>query len=382
MMKFIDLETQQKRIRAALDHKIANVLDHQKFIMGDEVLELEQCLADYAGVKHCISCASGSDALMIAIMALEIGPGDEVITSPFSFFASSEMIALLGATPVYVDIDPFTYNINAELIESAITENTKAIMPVSIFGQCADMNKINEIARRHELPVVEDAAQSFGATYHGRRSCSLSEIGCTSFFPSKPLGCYGDGGACFTNDDNLAALMRQIRVHGQVERYQHSRLGITGRLDTLQAAVLLCKLDIFEDEIHKRQKVAQYYQQQLSKIGGVSIYHAQDHVDNAVLYYPYVPSENTCVYAQYTLQLDHREAICKSLKQQNIPTAVHYPIPLYQQPALQSCSRKYGETPVCDVVSQRVVSLPMHPYLAESEIDQVVEALSFTIKAC
>jgi len=266
-MDFIDLKTQQQRIKTSIDANMATVLAHGRYIMGPEVGELEERLADYVGVDHAIGVASGTDALLIAMMALGVGHGDEVITTPFSFIATAETIVLLGAKPVFVDIDPKTYNIDPNLIEDAITKRTKAIMPVSLYGQCADYDAINAIAVNHDIPVIEDGCQSFGATYKGKRSCALTTIGGTSFFPSKPLGCYGDGGACFTNDDELAKAMREIRVHGQDRRYHHSHIGINGRLDTLQAAILLAKMEIFEDEVLARERIGARY----SKLLGDSV---------------------------------------------------------------------------------------------------------------
>jgi UDP-2-acetamido-2-deoxy-ribo-hexuluronate aminotransferase len=358
-INFIDLKKQQDYIRPQLEQNIHNVLRHGRYIMGSEIQELEQKLADYVGVKHCMTVSSGTDALLIAMMALGIGQDDEVITTPFSFIATAETIALLGATPIFVDIDPHTYNIDPNKIEIIITNKTKAIMPVSLYGQCADFDAINAIAQKHHLPVIEDAAQSFGATYKGRKSCDLSTIGCTSFFPSKPLGCYGDGGACFTNDDALAKVMREIRVHGQDKRYHHARIGVNGRMDTLQAAILLAKLEIFPQEVEARHRIGQAYTEALKDIVTT----------------PDVEPHNTSVYAQYTIQVDNREELQKKLKEQGIPTAVHYPIPLNKQPAFTYL--KTRDCSVADKVANRVVSLPMHPYLIEMEQIKIIE----TIKA-
>jgi UDP-2-acetamido-2-deoxy-ribo-hexuluronate aminotransferase len=354
-MDFIDLKTQQDRIKSKIDANIARVLAHGKYIMGPEVTELEERLADYVGVKHAIGVASGTDALLIAMMALDIGAGDEVITTPFSFIATAETIVLLGAKPVFVDINPKTYNIDPLLIEAAITDKTKAIMPVSLYGQCADYDAINAIAANHSLPVIEDGCQSFGATYKGKKSCNLTTIGCTSFFPSKPLGAYGDGGACFTNDDNLAKAMREIRVHGQDRRYHHPRVGINGRLDTIQAAILLAKMDIFEDEVHKRMEVGARYTALLKDI----------------VHTPYIEGHNTSVYAQYTIQVNNRSCLQEKLKDLNVPTAVHYPVPLNKQPALV-CKDVFAHS---DKASDRVMSLPMHPYLEGSDVSMIAEAL-------
>ncbi|MES9886977.1 MAG: DegT/DnrJ/EryC1/StrS family aminotransferase [Candidatus Sedimenticola sp. 6PFRAG1] len=357
-MQFVDLKAQQDRIRNQIYANIRKVLDHGKYIMGPEVFELEERLADYVGVKHCVSCSSGTDSLMIAMIALGIGYGDEVITTPFTFIATGEMIALLGAKPVFVDIDKNTYNIDTDKIEEAITSNTKAIMPVSLYGQCADFDGINRIAEKYGLPVIEDGAQAFGATYKGRKSCGLSTIGSTSFFPSKPLGCYGDGGALFTADDELAKAMREIRAHGQDRRYHHPQIGVNGRLDTIQAAVLLAKLDIFDDEVELRQKVGQRYTDMLS--------------DKDSVITPYIESHNTSVYAQYTLQIDHREQVIQRLNEAGIPTAVHYPVPLHQQPALQT---EEFDLVIAERLSCNVMSLPMHPYLNASDQLEVIRVL-------
>ena len=323
-------------------------------------------LAKYVGTKHCVSVASGTDALMIALMALEIGPGDEVITAPFTFFASAEVIALVGATPVFVDVDPRTYNLDPRQLEAAITPRTKAIMPVSLYGQCADFDAINAIACKHNLPVVEDAAQSFGATYKGRKSGALSLIGATSFFPSKPLGAYGDGGALFTDDDNLARLMREIRLHGQDRRYHHPRLGLTGRLDSIQAAVLLVKMEIFDDEVAARVRLGARYSELLAdafagKPGAIRT--------------PYVEPFNTCVYAQYTIELDGREVFETRMKGLGVPTAVHYPLPLHLQPVFAHLGQREGRFPASEAAARRVISLPMHPYLTEEQQVQVVKAV-------
>lgn len=350
-MRFIDLKTQYQRIEANVDRRIKTVLEHGQYIMGPEVEELEAKLAAYVGIKHCIGVANGTDALLIAMMALNIQAGDEVITTPFTFIATGEMIALLGAKPVFVDIDPKTYNIDPQKIEAAITPKTKAIMPVSLYGQCADFDEINLIAKKYNLSVIEDGAQSFGATYKGKKSCSLSTIGCTSFFPSKPLGAYGDAGACFTNDDELATRMRQIRIHGQERHYHHHLIGVNGRLDTLQAAILLAKLEIFPDEVLNRIKIGKQYTELL-----------KDHVVT-----PYIESCNTTVYAQYTVQVEQREQVQAKLKEAGIPTAVHYPIPLHLQQVFTCLGQQEGSFPVAEYVAKRVVSLPMHAYLTKEE---------------
>jgi len=355
-MQFINLKAQYEKIKDKIDQRIRTVLEHQRFIMGPEVKELEDALSSYVGVKHCIGVSSGTDALQIAMMALGIKPGDEVITTPFSFIATAETIVLLGAKPVFVDIDPRTYNMNPDLIEQAITDKTKAIMPVSLYGQCSDMDKINKIADKHNIPVIEDGAQSFGATYKGRKSCSLSTIGCTSFFPSKPLGAYGDAGACFTDNDELAKKIREIRVHGQDRRYHHPTIGINGRIDTLQAAILLAKFEIFPEETQAREEIGKRY---------------SDLLKNANVITPYIDPNNTSVYAQYTIQADNREILQKKLMDNDIPTAVHYPIPLNKQPALeQSIS-----TPVAEKIALKVISLPMHPLLSEKNMQTIVKTI-------
>ena len=364
-MDFIDLKTQYRRVKPAVDARIARVLEHGQYIMGPEVGELERTLATYCGVKHCIAVSSGTDALLVALMAVGVKSGDEVITTPFTFFATAEMIALAGARPVFVDIDPRTWNLDPSRIEAAITARTRAIMPVSLYGQCADFDAINAIARRHGLPVIEDAAQSFGATYKGRRSNALSFVGATSFFPSKPLGCYGDGGALFTDDDAVAQLMREIRVHGQDRRYHHPRLGLTARLDAIQAAVLLAKMEIFGDEVAARTRVAATYERLIVEAFGR---------DGAVRA-PYVEPHNTSVYAQYTIEVDQREIVETRMKQAGVPTAVHYPIALHEQPAFEYLGQGVGSFPVSEAAARRVISLPMHPYLAEDQQRRVVAAL-------
>ncbi len=356
-MQFIDLKAQYKQIKEDVDQRIQNVLDHQRFIMGPEVQQLEEKLSSYVGVKHCIGVASGTDALQIAMMALGISPGDEVITTPFSFIATAETIVLLGARPVFVDIDPKTYNIDPDLIEPAISNKTKAIMPVDLYGQCADYDKINKIAEKYNIPVIEDGAQSFGATYKGKRSCSMSTIGCTSFFPSKPLGAYGDAGACFTDNDEIAKAIKEIRIHGQDRRYHHPRIGINGRIDTIQAAILLAKFEIFPKEVEARSKIGQKYSDLLKDTNAIT---------------PYIEPFNTSVYAQYTIQTDNREQLQKKLKEKDIPTAVHYPIPLNKQPALKQSIK----TPVAEAVSDKVVSLPMHPLLSQQDMDLIIEIIS------
>jgi UDP-2-acetamido-2-deoxy-ribo-hexuluronate aminotransferase len=358
-MQFIDLKSQYRDIKDDVDQRIQTVLDHGKYIMGPEIAELEGQLAEFVGVKHAIGCSSGTDALLISLMALDIGPGDEVITTPFSFFATAEVIVNVGATPVFVDIEPDTFNIDPNKIEAAITDKTKAIMPVSLYGQCADYTAINEIAAKHRLPVIEDGAQSFGATHHGKRSCGLTTIGCTSFFPSKPLGCYGDGGACFTDNDELATRLRQIRVHGQDKRYSHARIGVAARLDTIQAAILLAKLAVFPQEVEARQAIGARYSELLD-----------GKVDT-----PVIRDENTSVYGQYTIAVDDRDAVLAAFKDAGIPTAVHYPSPMHLQQALAYLDKGEGSFPEAERAAKRVMSLPMHPYLDEASQKAVVAAL-------
>ena len=356
-MEFCDLKSQYLRLKAEIDAGIQRVLDHGQYILGPEVAELEEKLTSFAGSKYCITVANGTDALQIAQMALGIGPGDEVITPGFTYIATAETVALLGAKPVYVDIDPRTYNLDSTRLEAAITPRTKAIVPVSLYGQCADMDAINAIAAKHGIPVIEDAAQSFGASYKGRKSCNLSTIACASFFPSKPLGAYGDGGAIFTSDDELAKVMRQIARHGQDRRYHHVRVGVNSRLDTLQAAILLPKLAVLDDEIVLRQLAADRYTQQLNEAGMKTT--------------PYVAPYGSSAWAQYTICVQNRDAFQESLKQAGIPTTVHYPIPLNKQPAVANPD---VQLPVGNEVASRVVSLPMSPYIDKTSQDRVIAA--------
>lgn len=379
-MQFIDLAAQQARIKDKIDAGIQRVLAHGKYILGPEVNELEEKLAAYTGAKYCITCANGTDALQIAQMALGIGYGDEVIIPGFSYIATAETPAVLGAKPVYVDIDPKTYNIDPAQIEAAITSKTKAIIAVSLYGQCADFDVINAIAEKHGLAVIEDGAQSFGATYRDRKSCNLSTIGCTSFFPSKPLGCYGDGGAIFTNDEELATAIRQIARHGQDKRYHHIRVGVNSRLDTLQAAILLPKLEILDDEIKRRNQVAARYTELLSATekhensqkdtNNLSSVDVSGFSDKFIT--PYIEQHNTSVWAQYTIRSEDRNALQAKLKDAGIPTAIHYPIPLNKQPAVAD---REANLSVGDKVAEEVISLPMHPYLHSSQQEKIIENL-------
>lgn len=362
-MQFIDLMAQQAKIKPEIDAAIQAVLQHGKFILGPEVGDLETKLAAYVGAKHCITVANGTDALQIALMALNVGPGDEVITPGFTYIATAEAAAVLGAKPVYVDIDHRTYNLDPLLLEAAFSQRTKAIIPVSLYGQCADYDTINEIAAKYGIPVIEDAAQSFGATYKGRSSCNLTKIACTSFFPTKPLGCYGDGGAIFTSDDNLATAMRQIARHGQDKRYHHVRIGVNSRLDTLQAAILLPKLALLPDEINLRAQVAQRYSSLLSQVGVATI--------------PFVEAFNSSAWAQYTIRVANRHDLVAHLESEGIPTAIHYPTPLNRQPAVAD---NYARLPKGDEAAEEVISLPMHPYLTEQSQIHIVNQIARFVK--
>jgi len=358
-IEFVDLKAQQRKILPDLERRMMAVLRHGRYIMGPEIQELEEKLCAFTGVKHSITVASGTDALLIALMALGIGSGDEVVTTPFTFIATGETIALLGAKPVFVDIDSRTFNLDPSHLEAAISPKTRAILPVSLYGQCYDVDATHAIALKHGIPVIEDACQSFGATYKGRKSGALSTIGCTSFFPSKPLGCYGDGGACFTDDGELATKMRRIRVHGQDRRYHHTVLGINGRMDTLQAAILLAKLEVFTEEVEARSRIADRYRELLRE----------------VVVAPHIESHNTSVYAQYTVQVDQREVVREKLREKGIPTAVHYPVPLHLQPVFSGLNLPPGSFPAAESAANRVLSLPMHPYLTDAELERISSEL-------
>lgn len=365
-MEFIDLKTQYAALRESINGRIQRVLDHGRFIMGPEVRELEERLEAFTVSKHCITVSSGTEALLIAMMALDIGRGDEVITTPFTFVATGEMIVLLGAKPVFVDVEENTANIDVSKIAAAITPRTKAIMPVSLYGQPADMDTINEIAGARGIPVIEDAAQSFGATYGDRKSCNLSTIGCTSFFPSKPLGCYGDGGAIFTNDGELAKAMREIRVHGQSGRYSHTRIGVGGRMDTIQCAVVLAKLDRLDWELQQRIRLGRTYEALLAPLAPA--------VKTIT-----VKEGRTSVYGQYTIRTTRRTRLQEELKQKGIPTAVHYPLSLHQQPAY---AKDYaGATfPVSEKLAREVMSLPMSPDLTEASQRLIAQSIEEALR--
>ena len=358
MIPFFDLAAQQEVIRKEIDENISKVLAHGKYILGPEVTELEERLANYTGAKYCVTCANGTDALQIALMALGVGPGDEVITPSFSYIATAEAAALLGAKPVYVDVDPESFNINPSLIEEKITARTKAIIPVSLYGQPAHFDEINTLANKYALPVIEDAAQSFGATYKGKKSCNLSTIGCTSFFPTKPLGCYGDGGAIFTSDESLAILIRQIARHGQEKRYHHIRVGINSRLDTLQAAVLLPKLDILDLEIAARSSIARRYSLELKQSNNLAC--------------PVILPCNTSAWAQFTVKVTDRSDFRFKLEKCDIPSAIYYPMPLNKQPAVLDES---AYVPVGDELCDQVLSLPINAYMTDDIFEKVVSGV-------
>ena len=366
MIPFNDLASQQAAIKDELDRRIAEVLAHGQYVMGPEVAEMEHALAHLVDTRHCISVSSGTDALLIALMSLGIGPGDEVIVPAFTFAATAEAVLLAGATPVLVDVELDTCNIDASSVKSAIGDRTKAIIPVALYGQPADMAELHQLAEHHGHTVIEDAAQSFGAHYRNRKSCALSRIGCTSFFPSKPLGCYGDGGALFTDDDELARAFREIRVHGQSGRYHHTRLGLGGRMDTLQCAIILAKLTRFEWEIAQRSEVGLRYNRLFDGNGIKRVTQRTD---------------RTSVFAQYTILVDDREAVQRGLYERGIPTAVHYPAPLSQQPAYKDrCI--HASLPNSELLARRVLSLPMHANLSDDDqnsvVDGVVEALALS----
>ena len=366
---FIDLKAQQRRIRASLEQRIKNVMDHGAYIMGPEIAELEGKLANYVGVKHCVTCASGTDALLLPLMAYDIKPGDVIFTPPFTFIATAEVVALLGASVVFVDIDPRTYNIDPAKLEEEIQKflknssgkKARGIIPVDLFGLTADYDPIEVVAKKYNLFVLQDAAQSFGATYKGRKAGSMGNIGATSFFPAKPLGCYGDGGAIFCNDDAMLQKLRSIRVHGQgSDKYNNIRIGINGRMDTMQAAVLLAKMEIFDEEIHLRNTVAARYTEKLKNAATP----------------PFVPKECVSVWAQYSLLVQHRDEMLAKLKSRGVPTAVYYPKPLHLQEAFRNLGYKRGDFPVSERIAESIFSVPMHPYLSEDVQDYIVKAIT------
>ena len=358
-MDFIDLKTQYLKFQPAIQEAIQRVLDHGRFIMGPEIDELESTLADYTGSRHAITVASGTDSLEIALRALAIGPGDEVITVPFTWISTAEVIAQVGAKPVFVDIDPLDFNIAVDQIESAITPATKALLPVSLFGQMPDYEAINAIAEKHGLAVIEDAAQSFGATRHGGRSCNATGIASTSFYPAKPLGCYGEGGALFTNDENLAVKMKAIRTHGGIRRHYHDLIGMNGRFDTLQAAIMLAKWPGFASEVKARNQIGARYSETLRDVCAT----------------PAIREGNTHVYAQYTIRVSDRDTLSETLKASGIPTAVYYPKCLHEQPVFAPLNYKSGDFPAAEAAAREVLSLPLNPYLSEADQDQVIAAV-------
>lgn len=359
-INFIDLQAQYKRYEKEINSEVLEVFASAQFIGGEKLNSLEKNLAAYTGAKHAIGCSSGTDALLLALMALDIGAGDEVITTPFTFIATAEVVALLGAKSVFVDIDEESYNIDPTKIEAAITKNTKAIIPVSLYGQCADMDAINAIAKKYNITVIEDSCQSFGASYKGKKSCNLSTIACTSFFPSKPLGAYGDGGAIFTDNDELATKMRMLLNHGQNERYKHKYIGINGRLDAVQAAILNVKLKHFNEEVRLREDIGSRY---------------SDLLEDADVITPKIADGSTSVYAQYSIRVKDREAMVAKLSALGVPTAVHYPVPLHMQEAFKDLGYGEGDFPISELVSKEIMSLPMSAFLSEAEQDFVVSAI-------
>jgi len=362
-INFIDLQAQYFKYKEEIDSEISEVISSAEFIGGQKLDDLEKNLAAYVGVNHAIACSSGTDALLLSLMALNIGYADEVITTPFAFIAASEAIALLGAKPIFVDIDKDSYNIDPSMIEVAITDRTRAILPVSLYGQCADMEAINEIAKKHDIAVIEDASQSFGATYNDKKSCSLSTIGCTSFFPSNPLGAYGDGGAVFTDDDELAQKMRILLNHGQNDNYKHKYIGINGHLDALQAAVLNVKLKHFEDEVKVRDDIGSRY---------------SDLLEDAEVITPKIAQNSTSVYTYYSIRVKDRDALIEKLSSKEIPTKIYYPLPIHMQEAFLYLGYKEGDFPVSEEVSTQIISLPMSPYLTESEQDFIVDVVNIS----
>ena len=359
-INFIDLKAQYLEYQEEIDSEVLEVFSSAQFIGGEKLNSLEKNLATYTGAKYAIGCSSGTDALLLSLMALDIGQGDEVITTPFTFIATAEVIAFLGAKSIFVDIDEDSYNIDPSKIENVITDRTKAIMPVSLYGQCADMDAINEIANKYNIPVIEDACQSFGATYKEKKSCNLSTIGCTSFFPSKPLGAYGDGGAIFTNDEEIATKIRMLLNHGQNERYKHKYIGINGRLDAVQAAVLNVKLKHFNKEVKARDDIGTRY---------------SDLLEDADIITPKIAEHNRSVFAQYSIRVKDRETMVAKLSAKDIPTAVHYPVPLHLQEAFANLGYSKGDFPVSEEVSTQIMSLPMSPYLTEHQQDFIVQTI-------
>lgn len=350
---FAKLQYQYQLYKEEIDHSIQAVLNKSNYIMGEEVLELENSLEEFTGASYAISCSSGTDALLLAMMALDIKPGDEIITTPFTFVATAETIAFLGIKPVFVDIDERTYNIDHSKIEAAITTKTKAIMPVSLYGQPSDMDAIQKIADKHYLKVIVDGAQSFGSTYKGKTDSNLGDVSTTSFFPAKPLGCFGDGGAVFTNDEQLAKKIKSLRLHGQSKRYHHKYIGMGGRLDTIQAAILNVKLKYYKKDLKLRQEVAENYTKTIEALGIIK---------------PFIEDNCTSAWAQYSIRVENREELQEKLKENGIPTAVHYPMPLHLQECFEYLGYNKGDFPISEIVSNEILSLPMNPYLTLDEI--------------
>ncbi len=358
------MKTQYRRYQAEIDARIKKVLEHGQYILGPENTELEETLAKYTNTRHCLTVASGTDSLEIALRALNIGPGDEVITVPFTWISTAEVILLVGAKPVFIDIEPDTYNIDISKIEAAITPRTKAIIPVSLFGQTPDCDAINRIAAKHNITVIEDAAQSFGATQNGKRSCGVTKISSTSFFPAKPLGCYGEGGALFTSDDEMADRMRAIRNHGGLKRHHHPLVGMNGRFDAIQAAVLLAKWPHFDEEVQARNRIGARYSEKLKNCCVT----------------PKIQKGNTHVYAQYTIRVPNREDVAQKLKGKGIPTAVYYPKCIHEQPVFAPFGYKHGDFAVSEKAADEVLSLPMHPFLSEKDQDFIVSAVQEAVR--
>ena len=365
-MEFIDLKKQQKKIRSNLIKSIDKILDEGDYILGSEVTKLEKKLSSFCSVDYCLTVSTGTDALLMSLMALDLKPGDEVITTPFTWISTVEVIKFLGAVPVYCDIESDTFNIDPDTITENLSSKTKAIIPVSLFGQCADFDEINKIAHEEGIPVIEDGAQSFGANYKNKKSCSLSTIGCTSFFPSKPLGCYGDGGACFTNDEEIYEKLKAIRVHGATSKNNFDFVGLNGRFDTIQAAILLVKLNEFDKEIELRQEKANFYENLIKK-------HLEEDGEENGIIFPLIKSYNKSVFAQYTIKAKNRELILQRLKEKKIPFAIHYEKLAYEHNAYRI--KNNISLPVAESVKKQVFSIPMHPYLEEADQVRVINAI-------
>jgi UDP-2-acetamido-2-deoxy-ribo-hexuluronate aminotransferase len=359
-INFIDLQAQYQQYKLEIDSAIHKILDTSAYIMGEKVKTLEENLSKYTGAPYALTCSSGTDALLLALMAIDVQPGDEIITTPFTFIATGESISLLGAKPIFVDIEEDTYNLDVKKVEASITNKTKAIIPVSLYGQPADMKEFNALGKKYIIVIIEDAAQSFGAIYNNNKSCNLSTIACTSFYPAKPLGCYGDGGAIFTQDEFLANKINSLRVHGQKETYLHQYIGINARFDAIQAAVVDVKLKHFEKEVSLRQKIANNYTKKF--------------LDSKIIP-PIVKKDRTSVYAQYSIRVKNRTKVIEDLKKDSIPTAIHYGLPLHLQPVYKNLGYKQGDFPVTELIAQEIMSLPMHSFLEEEQQDYIIEKL-------